>query len=232
MPVQQDLIDAIDAALTSAISASYTTASAANDIFEAYVWSLIVAAARAEGAAITFQSVNGAAVTQLIFRTSPGRIYSTHKQYTHAVLDFRGCQGVSPNCPNLEAHIGVFVTGKSGILHECDVAVLDRSEAVLCRSQSVHPRNSKLLSAVECKFYTGTLQLGLARAFLGLTEELSKSERFLVTNSSSPTAQKMVTYHKVEWEFRLDLRDPSIASNLQARFARMFRNYKAKHHIT
>ena len=124
----------------------------------------------------------------------------------------------------------MFVTGKSGILHECDVAVLDRNEAILCRKQSVHPRDGKLLSAIECKFHTGTLQLGLARAFLGLTEELTKSERFLVTNTASPAAQKkMTTYHKVEWEFRLDLKEPSIASNLQPRFARMFRNYKAKY---
>lgn len=83
--------------------------------------------------------------------------------------------------------------------------------------------------ALECKFHTGTLQLGLARAFLGLTEELMKSDRYLVTNASSPNAQKMVNYHKAEWEFELNLRDPSVSESLKARLKRAFRNYITKH---
>jgi hypothetical protein len=34
-----------------------------------------------------------------------------------------------PNCPELEAHVGIYVEGRSGVLNECDVAVLDRDEA-------------------------------------------------------------------------------------------------------
>jgi len=231
MPIQQELIDALDSALLSAITTTYTTASAANDIFEAYVWSLVIAAARAEGAVVTFETVSGAHATQLVFRTTPGDIYSHAKQYTHAIISFRNIRGYTANCPDLEAHIGIYVTGKSGVLHECDVSILNRNEAALCRRQHVHPRNSKLMSAIECKFYTGTLDLGQARGFLGLTEELTKPERYLVTNVVSPSARKMVIYHCVEWEFGLNLQDPKIAENLQTRFARNFRNYKGKYNI-
>ena len=84
---------------------------------------------------------------------------------------------------------------------------------------------------LECKFHAGTLQLGQARSFLGLTEELTKKNRFLVTNNSSETAEKMVTYHNAEWEFRLDLTNPDIASNLRSRLARAFRNFKATRRI-
>jgi hypothetical protein len=224
MPIRQDLLDEVDAALGSGVTTNYSTASAANDLFEGYVFSLVIAAARAEGAQVSFEDVNEAAVTSLVFRTSPGFIYSRVQPYTHARIAF-------PRCPELEAHIGVFVGGRSGVLHECDVAVIDRREAQICRAEGVHPRSGKLLVTLECKFHAGTLQLGQARSFLGLTAELTKNNRFLVTNNSSETAEKMVTYHKAEWEFRLDLINPDIASNLRSRLARAFRNFKATRRI-
>jgi hypothetical protein len=214
----------VDAALGSGVTTNYSTASAANDLFEGYVFSLVIAAARAEGAQVSFEDVNEAAVTSLVFRTSPGFIYSRVQPYTHARIAF-------PRCPELEAHIGVFVGGRSGVLHECDVAVIDRREAQICRAERVHPRSGKLLVTLECKFHAGTLQLGQARSFLGLTAELTKNNLFLVTNNSSETAEKMVTYHKAEWEFRLDLINPDIASNLRSRLARAFRNFKATRRI-
>jgi hypothetical protein len=224
VPIRQDLLDQIDVALGVGVPTNYSTASAANDLFEGYVFSLVIAAARSEGAELSFENVDEVAVASLLFRTSPGFIYSRAQPYTHARISF-------PRCPELEAHIGVFVGGRSGVLHECDVAVIERSEAQICRGESVHPRNSKLLLTLECKFHTGTLQLGQARGFLGLTAELMKKNRFLVTNNSSETVEKMVAYHDAEWEFRLDLSDPEIPSNLRARLARAFRNFKATRRI-
>jgi hypothetical protein len=224
VPIRQDLLDRIDAVLGTGVPTNYSNASAANDLFEGYVFSLVIAAARAEGALVSFEDVNEAAVTSLLFRTSPGFIYSRAQSYTHARIAF-------PRCPELEAHIGVFVGGRSGVLHECDVAVIERDEAQICRGAGVHPRSSKLLLTLECKFHTGTLQLGQARGFLGLTAELTKKNRFLVTNNSSDTAEKMVTYHNAEWEFRLDLANPDIPSNLRARLARAFRDFKATRRI-
>jgi len=220
MPVNKLLLDEITAAIGSGIATSYGNLSKDNDVFEGYVWSLVVSAARAEGASISYEDVFGTPVHYLTFRTSPGNIYSQKHPYTHARIVFDGC-------PELEAHIGVYVTGKSRVMHECDVAVIERREALVCRGAGVHPRNNKLLLAVECKFHAGTLALGLARSFLGLADELNKKNCFLVTNATSASVEKMVTYHRNEWETGLDLKDPSIPNNLRSRVARVFRDFKA-----
>lgn len=219
MTTNPNFLREIDAALGSATNSNYSTASAVNDLFEGYVFSLVLNAARVEGADVYFETNSENLTTNLIFRTSPGAIYSSHAPYTHAVLDF-------PNCPELEAHIGVYVSGKSEVLHECDVVVLQRYEAQLCRYGQGHPRYHKVVLAAECKFHSGTLNLGHARNFLGLTREIKTENRFLVTNTSSPKAAKLVQHHNGEWEFNLDLSEPKIAADLSARFSRVFRNYK------
>jgi hypothetical protein len=152
--VREDLISAIDNVVAKAASAGYSDASATNDIYESYIWALCLKAARQQGAAIRYETLNETPASTLVFRTAPGAIYSAAQPYTHAVIEFAGC-------PPLEAHIGIRVTGKSRVLHECDVAVLDKIEARLCRMEQVHPGASKVLIAAECKFYTFAIQLNL-----------------------------------------------------------------------
>ncbi len=105
MTVATDLLNQIQATFGSAISPSLTTSSDTSDIFEGYVFSLVIEAARTEGGTITYRDVNGNIPTVFIFRTSPGYIFSRNQPYTHAVISF-------PNKPPLEAHIGVRVLGK------------------------------------------------------------------------------------------------------------------------
>lgn len=199
---------------------NYTSSSMANDVFEGYTFSIIVKAARSVGANIYFEDNKERATNSLIFRTSPGDIFSPKNKYTHAVINL-------PSCPSLEVHIGVKVTGRSGVLHECDVAVIDRNEARICRASLVHPRASKVLIASECKFYASTLKLDLARSYLGLAEELSKHNRILVTNTTSDSAERMITYHKAGWEFNLSSPNAPQALDLEAKFKESFRNYIA-----
>ncbi len=125
MPVREDLINAIESIVTSAASVGYADPSATNDVYENYVWALCLQATIQQNAAVSYETVSGRPASTLVFRTSPGAIYSTARGYTHAVLDFAGS-------PALEVHVGVKVTGISRVLHECDVAVLDRQEAILC----------------------------------------------------------------------------------------------------
>lgn len=87
-------------------------------------------------------------MNNLVFRTSPGMLYSVTQPYTHAVISFR-------DCPPLEAHVGVRVQGKSGILHECDVLILSVAKADLSRCNEVAPRGTRSLIAIECKYYAG-----------------------------------------------------------------------------
>lgn len=152
MMTASTLVAQISAILGPALGMNYSAASAANDAFEGYTFALVVKAARAAGATVTFETNEGSVTTNLIFRTSPGDIFSPKRKYTHALIELLGC-------PPLEAHIGVKVSGRSRVLHECDVAVIDRHEARVCRASKVHPRASKAPIAVECKFYASTLQL-------------------------------------------------------------------------
>lgn len=221
MPIRPTLLRDISASLGAAIAPSLTVASAASDLFEAYVFSMVLDAARAEGATIFYENVNRAPPTQFVFRTSPGYIFSTTQPYTHAVIRFG-------RMPQLEAHVGVRIEGISKVLHECDVAVLYRDEAEVCRSNRVSPRSAKTLLSVECKFYSSDVPLGLARAFLGLTSDVGRDNRFYVVNTSSRSSEKLLAYHKKKWDHYV-VPGASGLPRLQGEFRSVFKNFKAKH---
>lgn len=219
MTVRDDLIKEIEKVVSQAALAGYAEPSATNDIYENYIWCLCLQAATRHSATVSYETVHGHVATTLVFRTSPGAIYSTAHDYTHAVVVFAGC-------PPLEVHIGVRVTDKSRVLHECDIAVIDRAEALLCRSEQVHPRAIRVLIAAECKFYTSAIQLHLGRGFLGLTSDIYRKERYFVTNGQSPSVTKLISHHQSEWECGV-LPTTQEADALSHSFARAFRNYKA-----
>lgn len=222
MPVREDLINAIQAIANEAAAVGYSDPAATNDVYENYVWALCLKAAGWHDAAATYRTVRERPATSLVFRTSPGNIYSDTHEYTHAVLAFPDAT------PPLEVHVGVKVTGKSRVLHECDVAVITAEEAQLCRSNRVHPRASKVLIAVECKFYTTAIQLHLGRGFLGLTNDIFRKDRYFVTNGHSTSVNKLIVYHQSDWEFGVVPNAPQAEALLHS-FARAFRNYRAQY---
>ncbi|MGB9180710.1 MAG: hypothetical protein WCB68_15875 [Pyrinomonadaceae bacterium] len=221
MPIKTDLLNEIRTTLGTSITPSLSSASAVSDIFEAYILSLVIQAAEAEDATISYQDVFGNIPTNFVFRTSPGYIFSTAHPYTHAVITF-------PNKPPLEAHVGVRVVGKSRVLHECDVAVMEQAEAETCRQRQVPPRSSKVLIAVECKFYSTPLQLYLARAFLGLASDLSVKEAIFVTNTSSDSIEKLLSGRGQKWEHKLTPSSAKEVLRLKHEFQNAFKTYKAK----
>jgi len=188
-----DLLDEIRLQLTHAITPSLTLASSTSDLFEAYLLCLVLRAAEREGASIEYEDVHGNSFpSTFVFRTSPGHIASKRHSYTHAIISFQ-------DKPDLEAHIGVKVSGSSGVIHECDVAVISRNEARECRDRSmprfwVDPRSSEVILAIECKFYAPSSSLlGEARAFIGLASDLSsKTERYFIFNISSQSAELLL----------------------------------------
>src|SRR5690349_2731779 len=106
MPLRPGLWAQIQAALGAIPATNLTATSAGADLYEAYVWSLVLRAAQQEGATVTYKDRGGATPTSFWFRTSPSSIYSNAHPYCHAELQFDGC-------PILEAHIGIFVSGRS-----------------------------------------------------------------------------------------------------------------------
>ncbi len=193
MTTVRELLDELRQDLTGR-STTYTTASAANDVYEGYVFGLVVRAAVAAGGQVRYENVHGRSTGgRLVFRTSPGMLYSVAHPYTHAVIEFQ-------DCPHLEVHVGVRVQGRSRVLHECDVLVVPRSEAEISRTKQVVPRGSRALIAVECKFYSNNLALHLARGFHGLHADLGLKNPFFVSNVRSGSVERFLTHHKRQWE--------------------------------
>lgn len=226
MPIRANLLAEIQYALLPATTPNLTARSQGSDLYEAYIWSIVVMAARAEGAAVEFWNVLGNRVRgNFCFRTAPGHIYSTTHPYSHAVISF-------PNCPDLEAHTGVYVAGKSGIKHECDVAVLYGDEAFTCRRENVHPRSSQVVLAAECKYFVqSTMGVDLARSFLGLTVEIRQGNRFFVAVSESASVETLFAHHHKNWETGVSPLDVSKRrfERLQRYFERVFRDFKLEY---
>lgn len=192
MTVIDDLLSELESSVGGR-SLSYNSKSAAWDIYEGYVFGLVIRAAWAAGGSVRYEDNAGVTVARLLFRTSPGMLYSTAHPYTHAVIDF-------PGCDPLEVHVGVRVQGRSGVLHECDVLVLPADEAGLSRAKQVAPRGTRSLLAIECKYYATHLSLYLARGFHGLHADLGLKHPFFVANLRAPRIERFLSYHNRSWE--------------------------------
>lgn len=221
LPPLPDLLNAIDLSLAS-LPINLTSQSAGGDVFEAYIFALIVDAAENEGAAIVFLNRDGSVPSQFIFRTSPGHLYSSAQNYTYARIEF-------PNVPILEAHLGVYVSGKSQLIHEADVVVVASSEADLCRNNSVPPRSHRCVLTVECKFYASNIGLFLGRGFVGLCSDLSARETFFVTNSASDSVQKLLVHKRLKWESQLQPNEAVNVVRFRNAVQEVFKDYKAKY---
>ena len=218
MPISDDLLDGVVSALGGSIRPSLTSVGAASDLFEAYAFAILVQAAKKEGAQVTFRDPNNRHAREFVFRTSPGYIWSNTHPYTYACIVF-------PDCEPLEAHLGVRVSGKSGVLHEFDVCVLRRSEAVTARQDHVHPRQSKVIVGVECKFYATHLNLGLARSFIGLGSDVTAKRMYFVTNTSSLSVEKLLTARSQNWANQIYPGSTNEIDKLRSGFQTAFKYY-------
>lgn len=217
-PTPDELVNAIASAVGSLVGIGAITASADNDRFEAYVWSLVLTAATAEGAAITYKDPAKTQVTNLLFRTSPGSISTKVPAFTHASIDF-------PGKPELEAHIGIKIQGKSRVPHECDVVVLPTSEADTCRATNAHPRQSAIVIAMECKYYYSNLPFRLSREFLGLCKEMRAVDCYFAINTSKESVEKVLAYYRCNCETLVLPSSPGSDTLVHA-FRNAFRNFK------
>ncbi|WP_156347634.1 MULTISPECIES: hypothetical protein [unclassified Sphingomonas] len=221
MPLRPGLWAEIANALGSATSANLSASSDGADLYECYIWSLVLEAARQEGATIRLLDRRGQPATSFWFRTSPSSIFSVAHDYCHAELHF-------PGRPTLEAHIGIYVSGKSRVNHECDVAIVFKDEADTCRRESVHPRSSKVLLAIECKYYlSSSLGVNLGRSFLGLIDDIYTKGRFFVSTQNTGSVDRLFSRHNKEYEIGLSPMTPALEVRLRGSFEKLFRNFKA-----
>ena len=218
MPSDPDLIQLLQSEFQSPGLGSLSSA-AMNDRYEAFVWLLAIRAAREEGATVILRNAAGQIATAPILRASPGVISSPNQSFTHAVIAF-------PGRPVLEAHLGIKLDGKSGVAHEADVAVLEQSEANLCRANNVNPRYSSALIVAECKYYSTPLPLGLSRSFLGLCREMRAADCFFVANRGAANVSKVLAYGRFN-QRTLVLPSSMPATNLLHQFQAKYDQFKA-----
>jgi hypothetical protein len=197
------------------------TGAAPGDLFEVYVFGLVLEGARREQAVVAYENVRGPFQGIATFRTSPGRIWSLAQPYTHAVLQFR-------SKPPLEVHLGVYLEGKSGVMHEADVAVLPQAEALSCRTAQIYPKAGRALCTVECKFYETPLSINLGRSFIGLSAEFGKGKAFFVMNQPEGSIGRLLDEHKRKWEHSIVPPSASDINRFVGSVQTVFKSYKVE----
>ena len=209
-------------AVTNSLPSNLTSTTSIDNIYEVYLLTLVLRAAEAEGATISIKDQDNQYPRRLFFRSSPGYIASNLRDYTYAEIEF-------PNKPILESHVSIRVSGKSNVLHECDVCVLYKSEADLCRRSRdrIAPRSNKLIINLEAKFYTTSLTLNLGRSFIGLVADLSSDDSFFVTNTYSTSIEKLLSNRNKKWGHNVKPNTDDTNELLYA-IKSTFKNYKAK----
>ena len=178
---------ALPAALPTSMASSGPYATPGNDLYEAYIFGLVLEAAKAVGYKIEIRDANGPA-TRFHLRRSPGRLCSAGSAgslFTHAVLsiDLR---------PDLELHTGIVLVGRSKVVHEADVVIVPSADADRWRLTKVDPPSHAAPLVVEAKYYTHPVSLGTGREFLGLRKDLSAKRLVFVSTVAGTSATALL----------------------------------------
>ncbi|MCW7942727.1 hypothetical protein AAW14_11935 [Streptomyces hygroscopicus] len=215
-----NLVLAIEEAI-GALQSVYRNSADESDLYEASLLVLCLDAARDAGGTVLLTQDGSTTAAELRFRRAPGNLWSGN--FTYALVDFPGTQ------KQLEIHLGVFVVaGRSKVAHECDVAVIDHQEAERSRQAAVHPRSSKLVSAIEAKHYSTSPALGIGRNFLGLAQELGEKNCSLVYPSQSTANLAGLIAKRQSEAYEELLPGRPAASRLRSHLDQAIRNWKAR----
>lgn len=200
------LLASVQSAFSTAVALGYNSGTAAHDVYEGYVLAKLVEAARSDGWTCELRDSTGALTTRAVFRLGPGRLPSGN--FSHVRLS-------KPGKPDLEAHIGVKVRGKSPVAHEFDLLVLRRSAADLCRRTGSDPVRSDVVIHAEAKYYGGNLSLPIGRAVVGLAVDCDMatihpfvSPSVLVTNQNGFTVEQLIAHYGVTFRFLITPANP------------------------
>lgn len=228
MSINAALLQSIRLRLGWNINPSFGTTTQVGDLYEAYIFSLVIRAALNEGAvpeqggALSLRDPNDSITTNLLFRRSPGQIYATTQPYTHAVIEFEGK-------PALEVHVGIKAIERLKVARECDIAVLYRDRAFVCRTQRRAPKAADIVLAIECK-HVANLELDAASEFLGLTSDLRVKESwFFVASGNSEGVARMLANDRKEWHHGVTPGATNNVNRLMYALQNSFKNFKAKH---
>lgn len=157
----------------SLATSGYANSSAVEDVYEGFIWWQVITVAQSLGWSVTLQNVAG---SSLLLRCGPGNIYSS-TPFSYARLVLAGHD-------TLEVHLGIAISGRSGVSHEFDVVVVTESGANDARTAYRDPTWEDVRVHVECKVFQSKLSLGLGRAMWGLSADCRlRLKGGLVTNA-------------------------------------------------
>lgn len=156
--------------------------------YEAYIWSLCKQAVEEAGGSAVLRGIqSGDNPHQIILRGAPGSMASMAQDFCYINCQLNGKE--------FEIHIDVQYEGSSGASHEIDVSIYDHASAEAVRINGSLPRSSKLIMAIECKFYTASVpSAALGRGFVGLVRDYPGTRlNAFVSNKSSKNLDKYFT---------------------------------------
>lgn len=179
----------------SASAPVLTSRAAVPKVYEIFVLACLMRALRNLGADLEAFDNTGRTTTILDFRLNPGLIYSPSST--------PGFIFVRYNNNEYEIHNGLRVLGKSKVLHELDVCLIERDEAIRCRNNRKNPKQSKTKFLAECKYYGPNLRLSLGREFIGLARDFTVRITTIVSNVGNEEVHNLVTHHKTKENFQV-----------------------------
>lgn len=211
--------------LPTTMQSSGPAATPGNDLYEAYLFGLVLESAGRQGYDVQIDAPGILNLSALHLRRSPGRLCNgkskSGQPFTHAVLSVA-------NRPDLEVHTGVYVVGKSRVTHEADVLILPASVASRCRAALVDPPSSSALLLIEAKYYTKPVTISTGREFLGLRHDVSaKNVAFVCTTADSTAVALLAGTANLEADDGVLPNLPGEQSLLSL-LVRMFRTYRQR----
>jgi hypothetical protein len=170
-------------------------------LYEIFVLSCLARALRQLGAVLSPRDSSDRPTSNLVFRLGPGLIWAPTSAPGFIHVSYKGQE--------YEIQNGVRVLGVSKVLHELDVCLIERNEAVRCRRNRINPVQARIKFLAECKYYGDSLPLGLGREYLGLSSEFSLRIKTIVSNVSSDEIHNLVTKHKGTENFEVSMIKPN-----------------------
>jgi len=200
---RQQIINDITASLR-AIAPNIPVLSSAtrtDKIYEIFILSCVVRALNSLGAQLEARDSNDNSTSTLIFRLGPGLIYNPASTPGFIYINYQGRE--------YELQNSIRVLGHSNVLHELDVCIISRAEAVNCRRNQIDPKQAQVKLLLECKFYGATLPLNLGREYLGLGTEFSLRIKTMVSNQASDEIHALITKHRGTENFNISTVNPT-----------------------
>ena len=212
----------IKSKLSVAINPDFNGALEQANIFDVYLFTILLKAIANEGGTIYYNNVLDETPKYLTFRKTPGKIHGNTHPYTYAIVEF-------PDKPALEVHLAVKVQGRAGVLHNCNLLMLYQKEANICRLLQREPRHSQVVLAVKSQHNTSELKLETASAFIGLASDIRyEGGSYFISNTYSEAVAKLLTIARKKWELNIFPRATNDVHRLMYSFQTIFKDFKAR----